>query len=128
MTSEACACHGDLVTQAHDRAERGEAGTRGGRRRWATRRIISLLLAVAIVVFVVENTARVPIRVLLPVVTMPLWLALIGTTAVALLIGWLAADRKLLGHNAQTLATRTVEAGRPEPGVLPVPSRGSGAR
>lgn len=59
----------------------------GGVRGWLTPgRTVVLVLAVLALVFVFENTEDVRIRLLVPEVTMPLWLALL----IPYVVGWLA--------------------------------------
>jgi uncharacterized integral membrane protein len=58
----------------------------GGLRGWLTPgRIVVLVIAALGLVFVFENTGDVRIRLLVPEVTMPLWLALL----IPYVIGWL---------------------------------------
>lgn len=54
-----------------------------------TRLIVGGLLAVLAIVFVVENTALTAIRVLIPVVTMPLWSALALMLVIGFVVGLL---------------------------------------
>ncbi|NUS14572.1 MAG: LapA family protein [Streptomyces sp.] len=61
------------------------ASGRGLRDRLTPGRIVVLVLGVLALVFVFENTRDVRIRLLIPEVTMPLWLALL----IPLVIGWL---------------------------------------
>jgi uncharacterized integral membrane protein len=46
------------------------------RRRLTPRMVTGLVLGVLAVVFVIENMQQVAVRILVPVVTMPLWAAL----------------------------------------------------
>ncbi len=64
---------------------------RSGRRpSWLTpRAILALVLTVIAVVFIVENRQLAEIRILIPVVTMPLWAALAASVIVGVLIGYL---------------------------------------
>lgn len=64
---------------------RSTATTSPGR----SRLVVGVLLAVLAVVFVVENTAPTAIRVLVPVVTMPLWSALALMLVIGFVIGLL---------------------------------------
>jgi len=48
--------------------------------------VTTVLLAIALV-FIVENRQLTPIRLLIPVVLMPLWAALTGTLLIGLVIG-----------------------------------------
>ncbi|HVT68719.1 MAG TPA: DUF1049 domain-containing protein [Trebonia sp.] len=60
----------------------------GGPRGWLTPgRIVVLVLAALALVFVFENTKDIRIRLLVPEVTMPLWLALLIPYAVGWLVG-----------------------------------------
>jgi uncharacterized integral membrane protein len=54
-------------------------------------RIAAVLLTIVGLVFIFENTAHTKIRLLVPEVTMPLWLALLGMGLIGGLIGVLAA-------------------------------------
>lgn len=63
----------------------GKASGRGLRERMTAGRIAVLVLGLLALVFVFENTGDVRIRLIVPQVTMPLWLALLAT----LVIGWL---------------------------------------
>ncbi|WP_327288087.1 LapA family protein [Streptomyces sp. NBC_01198] len=62
-----------------------KATGRGARERMTPGRVVVLVLGLLGLVFVFENTKDVRIRLLIPEVTMPLWLALLIT----LVIGWL---------------------------------------
>jgi uncharacterized integral membrane protein len=55
------------------------------------RRIAALVLAVLALVFIFENTREVPIRLIGPVVRMPLWSALLITFVAGVLCGLFAA-------------------------------------
>jgi uncharacterized integral membrane protein len=66
-----------------------KAAGRSFREVMTPRRITGLVLAVLALVFIFENTRRVKIRVLVPQVTMRLWLALLITFVVGLLCGYL---------------------------------------
>ncbi|MCX5267799.1 LapA family protein [Streptomyces sp. NBC_00199] len=65
------------------------ATTSGSRGRTAMTpgRIAVLVLAVLALVFIFENTQATEIRLLVPVVTMPLWAALLATAVVGALCG-----------------------------------------
>ncbi|MFI9202091.1 DUF1049 domain-containing protein [Streptomyces sp. NPDC053048] len=71
-------------------------GTRGGRLREAATagRVVLLVVAVLAFVFIVENTRQVRIRLIVPEVLVPLWLAL----AAMLVIGWLLGRYVSLGR------------------------------
>ncbi|MGV9889017.1 DUF1049 domain-containing protein [Streptomyces sp. NPDC003395] len=66
-----------------------ESGVRSGSRRemFTPGRIAALVLAVLALVFIFENTQETEIRVLVPVVTMPLWAALLATGLIGALFG-----------------------------------------
>ncbi|MER5471868.1 DUF1049 domain-containing protein [Streptomyces sp. NPDC002935] len=57
-------------------------------------RVVVALLAVLTLIFVFENTRSTKIRLLAPEVTMPLWLALLGTGLIGALCGAYAARRR----------------------------------
>lgn len=59
------------------------------RRQWSPRTITGLVLAGLALVFVVENRDVLAIRVLVPVVTMPVWTALAAMLLVGIVIGFL---------------------------------------
>ncbi|MFI8324017.1 lipopolysaccharide assembly protein LapA domain-containing protein [Streptomyces sp. NPDC085529] len=71
------------------------AGTRRGDRLGAVTpgRIAIAVLAVLLLVFIFENTREVKIRLLIPEVTMPLYLALLATALLGAVCGWYAARR-----------------------------------
>ncbi|MDT9695394.1 LapA family protein [Streptomyces sp. P17] len=50
-------------------------------------RIAVLVLAVLGLIFIFENTQETEIRLLIPLVTMPLWAALLGTALIGALCG-----------------------------------------
>lgn len=58
------------------------------------RRITALMLAALLAIFVFENTQHTRIRLLVPLVTMPLWLALLGMGVIGALCGALAMSRR----------------------------------
>ncbi|WP_432133850.1 MULTISPECIES: LapA family protein [unclassified Streptomyces] len=65
-----------------------ETSTKGGARVAVTpARIAVLVLAVLALVFIFENTQKTEIRLLIPVVTMPLWTALLATGLIGVLCG-----------------------------------------
>lgn len=66
-----------------------ESGGRTGRRENALTpaRITVLVLAVLALIFIFENTRATKIRLLVPEVTMPLWMALLGTAVIGALCG-----------------------------------------
>ncbi|MFD7611476.1 DUF1049 domain-containing protein [Streptomyces sp. NPDC059828] len=53
-------------------------GTGGSHGRFTTRRVVFLVLAVLTLVFIFENTRKVTVRLLIPEVVMPLYLALLA--------------------------------------------------
>ena len=55
--------------------------------RWNTRWVVAAVLLVIAVVFILENRQLTEIRLLIPVVFMPLWAALAGTLLVGIIIG-----------------------------------------
>ncbi|UED87218.1 hypothetical protein [Streptomyces profundus] len=57
-------------------------------------RIIMLVIAVVTLIFIFGNTRQTRIRLLIPEVTMPLWLALLFTLAIGALCGVYAARRR----------------------------------
>ncbi|MFD3724223.1 lipopolysaccharide assembly protein LapA domain-containing protein [Streptomyces sp. NPDC058671] len=57
-------------------------------------RIAMLALAVMTLVFIFQNTGQVRIRLLVPVVTMPLYLALLATTLIGVACGFSFAARR----------------------------------
>lgn len=73
-------------------------GTGGGAHQdghWLTpRRIVGLVLAVLALIFVFENTQHTQIRMLIPLVTIPLWLALLGTAVVGAVCGAIFMSRR----------------------------------
>ena len=64
----------------------GKAGGKG-RAVMTPTRVIVLLLAVLALIFIFENTGATRIRILIPEVTMPLWMALLATGAIGALCG-----------------------------------------
>ncbi|MFF3323537.1 lipopolysaccharide assembly protein LapA domain-containing protein [Streptomyces sp. NPDC002889] len=78
-------------------AKRAAAGSarRSGLREWLTpARIAVIVLAVLAIVFIFENTDQVEIRVLVPLVTMPLYLALLAMFVIGALCGGLFFRRR----------------------------------
>ncbi|MFJ8629734.1 DUF1049 domain-containing protein [Streptomyces sp. NPDC093568] len=74
-------------------AKTSESGTRADGKRgglagaMTPARIAVLVLAVLALIFIFENTGKTEIRLLIPLVTMPLWLALLGTAVIGALFG-----------------------------------------
>ncbi|MEU8587674.1 LapA family protein [Streptomyces sp. NPDC048664] len=75
-----------------------KTGTGGGayqdRRGVTPRRIAGLVLAALVLVFIFENTQHTKIRLLIPLVTMPQWLALLGTAVVGAVCGAIFMSRR----------------------------------
>ncbi|MGH3343210.1 MAG: LapA family protein [Carbonactinosporaceae bacterium] len=63
-------------------------------RHMSPRLVVGVVLAVLAVVFVVENGTETRIRVLIPVISMPLWIALAGTLVVGFVAGFLISARR----------------------------------
>ncbi|MGW7269687.1 DUF1049 domain-containing protein [Streptomyces sp. NPDC054864] len=63
----------------------GGSGGRGG--VMTPGRIAILVIAALTLVFIFENTRHTKIRLLIPEVTMPLWVALLGTGLIGALCG-----------------------------------------
>ncbi|AKG46213.1 hypothetical protein H7827_03565 [Streptomyces sp. JH002] len=57
-------------------------------------RIVALVVAVLVLIFVFQNTGRTKIRVLIPEVIMPLWLALLATALIGLFLGMYLTHRR----------------------------------
>ncbi|MFB7937003.1 DUF1049 domain-containing protein [Streptomyces sp. NPDC004779] len=76
------------------------AGTQRGDRFGAITpgRIGIAVVAVLLLVFIFENTRQVKIRILIPEVTMPLYLALLATAVLGGICGWYVARRGLRGN------------------------------
>ncbi len=75
---------------AHPAQKSGPAprGTnRETRSRWNSRWVVATVLLVIALVFIVENRQLTEIRLLIPVVFMPLWAALAGTLLVGVIVG-----------------------------------------
>ena len=70
-------------------------GTQNGRRGALTPKAITALVLLAIaLIFIFENTRETEIRLLIPVVTMPLWAALLITAAIGALFGAFFMNRR----------------------------------
>jgi len=65
----------------------GSKGGSGGGGVVTPGRIAVAVLAVLTLVFIFENTRHTKIRLLIPEVTMPLWVALLGTGLIGALCG-----------------------------------------
>ncbi|MGP3967441.1 hypothetical protein [Streptomyces sp. 6N223] len=57
-------------------------------------RIALLVVAALTLIFIFENTRKTEIRLLIPEVTMPLWLALFGPAAIGFLCGFYLRRRR----------------------------------
>lgn len=64
-----------------------KGGSGGGGGVMTPGRIAVLVVAVLTLVFIFENTHHTKIRLLIPEVTMPLWVALLGTGLIGALCG-----------------------------------------
>ncbi|MDF9816502.1 DUF1049 domain-containing protein [Streptomyces sp. SPB162] len=64
------------------RADKSTSGGTPGRQALTPGRIAVALLAVLGLVFIFENTRQVRIRLIIPEVTMPLWLALLAVAVI----------------------------------------------
>ncbi|WP_105970115.1 LapA family protein [Streptomyces geranii] len=62
-------------------------GTDGARGLLTPTRVAVGALTVLLLIFVFENTRATKIRLLIPEVTMPLWMALLATTVIGALCG-----------------------------------------
>lgn len=65
---------------------------------WTPARIGVLTLAVLTLILIFENTSSTEIRLLIPVVTMPLWTALLATGLIGALCGAYAAHLRGRRH------------------------------
>ncbi|MGN9757397.1 DUF1049 domain-containing protein [Streptomyces sp. SD31] len=67
----------------------GKGGGRWGGLREALTpaRVVVLVLVVLVLIFIFQNTRDTEIRLLIPEVTMPLWMALLGVGAIGALCG-----------------------------------------
>ncbi|TXS48637.1 DUF1049 domain-containing protein [Streptomyces sp. uw30] len=74
-------------------AKTSESGTKAGGKRGGLAgamtpgRITMLVLAVLALIFIFENTDETEIRLLIPLVTIPLWLALLAMALIGALFG-----------------------------------------
>lgn len=60
----------------------------------SSRTVLIAVLAVLAAVFVVQNRQETEIRVIVPELTMPLWLALLATLLIGWVIGYLGRRRR----------------------------------
>ncbi|MFF1692550.1 hypothetical protein ACFVXC_02850 [Streptomyces sp. NPDC058257] len=65
----------------------GSKSSSGGGGVMTPGRIVVAVIAVLTLVFIFENTRHTKIRLLIPEVTMPLWVALLGTGLIGALCG-----------------------------------------
>ncbi|MEU4610129.1 DUF1049 domain-containing protein [Streptomyces umbrinus] len=65
----------------------GGVGKAGGGKLMTPGRVSVIALGVLALIFIFENTRATKIRLLIPEVTMPLWMALLGTTVIGALCG-----------------------------------------
>lgn len=76
------------MTAKTSESGRTAGGQRGGLRGALTPgRVTVLVLAVLALIFIFENTGETEIRLLVPLVTMPLWLALLAVGVIGALFG-----------------------------------------
>lgn len=61
---------------------------------WASRWVLNLALFAIAVVFIVQNREPVVLRLLVPIVVMPQWVALTLTLVIGGVIGFLAGRRR----------------------------------
>lgn len=69
-------------------ARQSGAAVQKSRRRIAPRLVVVAVLAVLALVFIVQNSQPTQIRLLVPLVTMPLWTALASMLVVGFAIGY----------------------------------------
>ncbi len=67
---------------------------RRGSEFWTPGRITVAAVALLTLIFIFENTRQTRIRLLVPEVTMPLWLALLGPAVIGALCGYYFARRR----------------------------------
>lgn len=75
-------------------ARKRDRGERLHRVWWASRWVVNLLLLALVVVFILQNREPVTVRVLVPIVQMPQWVALTLTLVVGAAIGFLSGRRR----------------------------------
>ncbi|SFC42206.1 lipopolysaccharide assembly protein LapA domain-containing protein [Streptomyces aidingensis] len=80
------------------RAQGSRERAGGARGFFTPGRIAALVIIAVTLVFVFQNTGEVEIRLLIPEVTMPLWLALFGTLLIGGLTGAVLAMRRRPGR------------------------------
>jgi uncharacterized integral membrane protein len=64
------------------------------RHRLAPRMVTGGVLGALAIVFVIENRQQIDVRLLVPVVTMPLWTALAALLLIGVLVGFLLRVRR----------------------------------
>jgi len=62
--------------------------------RVSPRLVVGAVLVVLLVVFIFENTTRTDVRFIIPVVTAPLWVALLGAALIGAVAGALLSRHK----------------------------------
>ncbi|WP_031475775.1 LapA family protein [Streptomyces bicolor] len=83
------------MTAKTSHSGRKAGGYRGSLGEWLTpARTTVLVLVVLSLIFIFENTRTTEIRLLVPEVTMPLWLALLGMGVIGALCGALFMSRR----------------------------------
>lgn len=63
-------------------------------RRVSVRQVIAGVLIVLAVIFIVENRTRVEIRLIVPLISLPLWIVMAGLFVVGGVAGWLLSRRR----------------------------------
>lgn len=77
-----------MTAKTTSQSGRKPGGTQSGRRGRLTPKGIAVLVLLALaLVFIFENTDDTEIRLLVPLVTMPLWLALLAVGVIGALVG-----------------------------------------
>lgn len=77
-----------MTAKTKSRSGGHAGGTQNGRRGALTPKAITALVLLAIaLIFIFENTRETEIRLLVPLVTMPLWVALLAMGVIGALIG-----------------------------------------
>jgi uncharacterized integral membrane protein len=75
-------------------ARSDDRGDRLHRVWWASRWALNLVLLALVVIFIVQNREPVIIRLLVPIVQMPQWVALTVTLVIGAVIGFLTGRRR----------------------------------
>ncbi len=77
-----------MTAKTTSQSGRKAGGTQSGRRGALTPKGITVLVLLGLaLVFIFENTRETEIRLLVPLVTMPLWLALLAMGGIGALVG-----------------------------------------